>query len=457
MNNNVEFSSFRDPAGYIFYENNMPYRCVNNSYKEQYDMLLNSGLYELLTKKGLLIKHSEVNDIIPPKNENMYKVIKPSKIPFISYPYEWSFGQLKDAALTTLRIHRIALDYGMVLKDATAYNIQFKKGRAVFIDTLSFDVYKTGMPFMPYGQFCRHFLAPLLLMRYCDINLNKLLSCYIDGIPLDMASAILKGRGGLTAFKHIKMHAQSSSKHADEGRKETIKEVSISLFNHKALIDSLIKDIEKLELKNIITEWGDYYSKTNYSEDSTKAKQELVEKYLKTISPETVWDFGANDGTYSRLALNLGAKVVAFDIDPVATERSYNQAKKDKKDFLPLLLDLTNPSPAIGFASKERVTLQQRQHPDALLCLAVIHHMAISNNLSLTKIAEYFAETSDNLIIEFVPKEDSQVKILLATREDIFPNYTQEGFENEFSQYFEIKEKQKIGESVRTLYLMKKK
>ncbi|MEI7526409.1 MAG: hypothetical protein WCJ95_18825, partial [Mariniphaga sp.] len=190
MDNHILSSSFRDPSGFLFYEEGKLLRQVNGCYKEDYDLLMGSGLYTRLVEKNLLIPHQELTGH-QGLNGSTYKVIEPEKVGFISYPYEWSFSQLKDAAFATLEIQKIALQYGMTLKDATAYNVQFHKGRPVFIDTLSFEIYQEGKPWQAYKQFCQHFLAPLALMGYTDIRLNQLLKLYIDGIPLDLTSRLL--------------------------------------------------------------------------------------------------------------------------------------------------------------------------------------------------------------------------------------------------------------------------
>ena len=451
-NSKKEFSSFRDPSGCVFVENNDVYRRIAPSYFEQYHALM-SALYDELIKFNALIPHEEIHE-----NEQEI-LIKPEKIPFISYPYEWSFGELKDAALLTLKIHRRAMKHNLILKDASAYNIQFRNGRPVLIDTLSFDFYNDGEPWGAYGQFCRHFLAPLLLMVYKDIRLNKLLSLFIDGVPLDLAANLLGGRGGFFALQHIVWHSKSIAKHETDGRKKLFSglKIKISRSKHLALIEALIRGIEKLELKNVVTEWGDYYANTNYTPEAGEAKSNLVREFLKILQPSTVWDLGANDGTYSRLALENGANVTAFDIDPIAVERNYQSVKKSHEAVLPLILDLTNPSPGIGFANKERTTITERQEPDCVMALAVIHHLAISNNLPLEMLASWFASMTRGLIIEFVPKEDSQVELLLATRRDIFPNYNQEYFEKIFSEYFNLKRKENIEGSKRVLYCFERK
>ena len=321
----ADSASFRDPSGIVFRCDEKVYRQVNPCYRAQYDSLMSSGLYDKLVRENLMVAHEVVNRA--GIDEPMYLVLEPELIPLISYPYEWCFGQLKDAALTTLRIHRNALEHGMILKDASAYNIQFLRGKAVHIDTLSFDFYKEGEPWVAYGQFCRHFLAPLFLMVYTDVRLSQLLRVYIDGIPLDLASKLLGGKGGFAAKVHIKMHAKSIDRYSQAGASAQAEQVSkrrisISKFKMTAMIDSMIRIVSKLEMRGVITEWGDYYSRTNYSGLASESKKSLVSDFLAKASPVVTWDFGANDGTFSRLALlNEDSFVAAFDIDPVAVEK----------------------------------------------------------------------------------------------------------------------------------------
>lgn len=452
-----EYSSFRDPSGFIFYKDGVLYRQINPCYRAQYEKLMESGLYDKLISEDQIVKHKEVE--IETGHPDSFCVIEPERVPFISYPYEWSFGQLKDAALATLKIQRSAIDFGMILKDASAYNIQFINGTPKLIDTLSFDFYEEGSPWIAYGQFCRHFLAPLFLAAEVDIRLPQLLRVYIDGIPIDLASTLLKGKGGFAAKQHIHWQARSVAKHAQDGKDSgKLHTPKISKFNYTALIDGLIRAVERITLKGVKTEWMDYYNDTNYTESALRDKEKIVAGLVDDIHISNLWDFGANDGRFSRIALEHGASsAVAFDIDPVAVEMNYNKVKAGKLSILPLILDLTNPSPGIGFANRERLPVNERQKPDCILALALIHHLAISNNLPLEKIAEWFAELTENLIIEFVPKEDSQVRILLATREDIFPDYTQPGFEKAFMMCFDKIKAEMVAESGRTVYLFKKK
>ena len=446
-------ASFRDPSGFLFSRNGVLYRQVNRRYEKEYARFMESGLYDRLVKAGLLVPHVEAEqDSATPE---AYKIIQPEHVPFISYPYEWSFGQLKDAALATLSIQRRALKVDMSLKDASAYNIQFLRGKATLIDTLSFEMYKEGQPWVAYRQFCQHFLAPLALMAVRDVRLNQLLRVYIDGVPLDLASGLLPAstRFNFGLLTHIHLHATAQRRYS--GAEVKSRAATMSRQAMTGLIDSLDSAIRKLEWKPGGTEWGNYYDITNYSDAAFEHKKELVREWSARVKPSLVWDLGANNGVFSRVAGESNAFVVSSDIDPTAVEQNYRQVKRDKaENLLPLLIDLTNPSPSIGWSNEERDSFGGRGPADMVLALALIHHLAISNNVPLLQVADFFASVGKWLVIEFVPKSDSQVQKLLVSREDIFPNYTREGFEAAFQQRFKIVEAINVRESERVLYLM---
>ena len=460
MTNGIIPSSFRDPSGFVFCQDGSIYRQVNTSYKDQYDHLMASGLYDSLVNSELLIPHEEVN-APKVKYDKAYRVIEPEPIPFISYPYEWCFSQWKDAALSTLRIQRIALDFGMSLKDASAYNIQFRKGKPVFIDTLSFERYREGNPWVAYRQFCQHFLAPLTLMSYKDIRLSQLFRVHMDGIPLELTSSLLPVR---TYFKissliHLHLHAMSQKRHAARSFDHKLVTKSFSLHSFRGLIDSLESSIQRLTWHPPLTEWNDYYGAGNrYESQAMEHKKQLVADFLDEINPETVWDLGANTGLFSRIASRKGIETISFDMDSACVEKNYLEVVAEKEpNILPLLLDLTNPSPQLGWLNQERMSIFERGPVQTVLSLALIHHLAISNNLPLDHIARFFRQIGSWLIIEFIPKTDSQVQRLLSTRKDIFHEYTQENFEAEFGNLFLIKGSVKISDSQRTLYLMEGK
>ncbi len=452
-------ASFRDPSGFLFTRDGVLYRQVNREYANEYDRLMHSGLYQKLVRAGLLVPHQEV-DIPPAEAGKAFKVLQPERLPFIAYPYEWSFGQWKEAALTTLAIQKRALRYGLALKDASAYNIQFYQGKAALIDTLSFETYQEGEPWVAYRQFCQHFLAPLALMAYRDIRLGQLSRVYIDGVPLDLASTLLPGRTrwNLGLYTHIHLHARAQKRYADVAVAEARGRRRMSKQALLGLIVSLENTVRRLTWKAAGTEWAEYYDITNYTAEAFEHKRQLLMAWLEQIAPRTVWDLGANTGLFSRLAAERGAYTVSFDVDPAAVERNYYQVKANREtNLLPLVLDLTNPSPAIGWGNRERDSLLQRGPADLVMALALVHHLAISNNVPLDALAAFFAEAGRWLIIEFVPKSDSQVQKLLRSRVDIFSDYTREGFEGAFERCFIVRQAVPLRESERWLYLMERR
>tara|TARA_B100000787_G_C16192745_1_gene298544 strand:+ start:1839 stop:3218 length:1380 start_codon:yes stop_codon:yes gene_type:complete len=449
--------SFRDPSGHLFQDNGVLFRQVNVSYQKNYELLINTGLYSSLSKQKKLIEHKEINS----DNHDYYKLLKPSLIENISYPYEWSFTQLKDAALLTLDIQKQALMKGISLKDASAFNVTFNKGRPIFIDTLSFESYSEGAPWVAYKQFCQHFLAPLSLMSLTDIRLSGLLKNYVDGIPLDLTSSLLPKT---SYFKfgmliHVHIHAKSQKKYDSIVGNEKITNVRVSKNRLLALIDSLEVTIKKLNWSAGGTEWDSYYSdNNNYNKESMSEKETIVESFISEIHPNIVWDLGANDGHFSRIALKHAQNVISWDIDPSCVERNYLAVKNTNQDGItPLLIDLTNPSPSIGWNCEERDSFVQRAEVDLTLALGLVHHLAISNNLPLRYIFKFFFKITNYLIIEFIPKSDSQVEKLLLSRRDIFDDYTKDGFEKSFHGLFNILSFKKLHHSERTLYFLEKK
>lgn len=459
MSNGQHYASFRDPDGFLFWQNGALYRQVNKVFSREYDHFIESGLYRDLANLGRIVTHKE-SDISPFKPNIAYKVIRPERLPFISYPYEWSFSQLKEAALVTLFIQKRALKFGMSLKDASAYNIQFFQGKAILIDTLSFELYKEGEPWIAYHQFCEHFLAPLALMVKKDIRLNQLMRQNVSGIPLDLTSKLLPlgTRFNPGILMHIHLHARAQMKFADQGERVNSSKKKMGKQALLALINSLEHTIKKLTWKSSGTEWENYYDFTNYTDAGFKHKKQLIVEWLKEINPKYVWDLGANNGEFSRLAAEQGAFTVSFDIDPAAVDQNFRQVKKNKeKNLLPLLLDLTNPSPAIGWRNKERESLIDRAPADMVFALALIHHLTISNNIPFSDAAKFLCALGKWLIIEFIPKTDSQVQRLLQSRKDIFDTYSRENFERIFEERYTIHKKEKIQDSERYLYLMEKR
>ncbi len=450
-------ASFRDPSGFLFTRNGVLYRQINKSYAQDYSLFMGSGLYESLVKSGLLVPHEEVDEG-PEEPANCFKVIRPQKVGFISYPYEWSFSQLKDAALATLAVQRRVMKHGLSLKDASAFNIQFHEGKAILIDTLSFEAYKEGEPWVAYRQFCQHFLAPLALMANVDVRLSQLFRNHIDGIPLDLASRLLPLRTRLNfgLLTHIHLHAGAQARYA--GRKIASSKAGMNRQALIGLLDNLKNTVQALDWKPVGTDWADYYTFTNYTESAFEEKRRIINGWVDRIQPSSVWDLGANTGLFTRIASEKGIPSISFDIDPAAVEKNYRRVKAEKeKKILPLVMDLTNPSPSLGWNNHERDSLAARGPADMVFALAIIHHLAISNNVPLPELAKFFHDLGKWLVIEFVPKSDSQTQKLLASRLDIFDQYVLVEFERCFEKRFFIREKVAIKGSERYLYLLERR
>jgi hypothetical protein len=455
-------ASYRDPSGFVYTRDGTLYRQVNRVFQDRYKAFLDSGLYAELVEGRLLVPHREVSLELAASSDAV-AVLEPERVDFISYPYEWSFGQLRDAALLTLELQERALARGMTLRDASAYNVQFVDGRPLFIDTLSFEPREPGAPWAGYRQFCEHFLVPLALMSRVDVRLSALLRSHLEGIPLDLGSRLLPRTTWLrpAMLFHVHLHAVAQRKYADRGGAvesgppSAAARRGVSPTAALGLVRSLRGAVESLEWTPAGTEWADYTQDNNYSAAAAISKREAVLDFVHGLDARTAWDLGANTGEYSRAARQVVPAVVAFDIDPAAVERNYRRVKaQGEGGILPLLLDLTNPSPALGWAHRERLSLEERGPADVLLALAVVHHLAIGHNLPLERVAGFLANVGRHLVIEFVPKSDSQVRRLLRDRPDIFPDYTQEGFESAFRGHFRIERAVPVAESERTLYFM---
>ena len=432
--------SFRDRSGYVFEDENVIYRAINLTYKENYDLLLGSGLLsKLMDKKLLLPFKAQEKKIL-----GVWKIIKPEKIKLISYPYEWSFEQLKDAALVTLNIQLEALKHGMTLKDASAYNIQYYKGKLVHIDHLSFEKFIEGQPWVAYRQFVMNFLGPLILMAKVDSRHALQLRNFIDGLPLDYISRALPLVTWLnpSCFLHIHLHAILQKKYSstddlkvsNEKNKRKLKSISYnSNFN---LINSLMVSIKKLTYPGISSEWGSYYNDTNYSAKAFKSKKYILKNIIRNLAPESICDLGSNDGEFSQLIMKHTRHVISVDSDHNAVNNNYINQKKYKESVVqPLMIDICNPSPSVGWSNIERDSFLDRGRCDLVMGLALIHHLCISNNIPLSYVAKLFYSLAPVAVLEFTPKEDSQVQRLLSYRDDIFDDYSMESCIAEFLKF----------------------
>lgn len=449
-------ASYRDPSGFIFRAEGKIYRQVNQVYKEHYDLLMTSGLYKSLTEKGLLIPHTEIAENLT-EDAQCYKTLAPELIPFISYPSEWSFGMLQDAALKTLQIQQIAMTHGMILKDATPYNLQWKDGQLIFIDTLSFEKYNETEPWIAYRQFCECFLAPLLLMHYSKQSLQAMFNAYPDGIPLQIASSLLprRSRFSLHTYLHIHLHANVTGKSKGIGSKKA----SFNATKMRNLVSSLESVVGSLKSPTAQSTWSAYYDEASQRNDYLDQKKKIISDMLGSMKDiKNAADLGANDGAFSRLVAEQGIPVIAADFDPNCIQRLYTEIQQQQEQRIqPLIIDLANPTPATGLNNTERASFMQRLDTDLILALALIHHLCIGRNIPLEDAASFFHAMGSHLLIEFVPKEDEKVRFMLQQKADIYSQYDAPHFEAAFGARFTLLSKVPVPGSPRVLYLFSRK
>jgi predicted nicotinamide N-methyase len=452
MSIRIEPGSFRDRDGFVFFEGTNCYRAIHNHYSDTWEKLEKSGLYRELVEEGKLIPLEPCDtEQFTDVNKHLYKLYKAASLPFVSYPGEWSFSQLKKAALLTLYIQKKAIEKGFCLKDASAYNVQFIGNKTIFIDSLSFDAHEEEKPWQAYAQFCRHFLAPLLLTHYGIPEAHTFFLSHMDGIPLQTCSKLLpwKSRFHILAYTHIHLHAKLEKKHAGD-RVLNIKGLSYSRKKMLSLIEHLEMEIKQLKAGEQDSNWTNYYDTFSYHATAYAAKTDFVKQICAAIRGKLCLDLGANSGAFSFIAAEHFEQVLACDSDATVLR---DIRKQKKQNVLTLLVDLNNPLPAYGWNSNERAAFISRaKHNDLTLALALMHHLCIGNNLPFEKLAEMFSVLSKHLIIEFVPKEDEQVKKLLVSRKDVFQEYTKANFETAFSNYFNKEKELLLPNSGRVMY-----
>ncbi len=453
-------ASFRDPSGFVFWRDGQPYRQIQQVFAAEWDAFEASPLKLRLIDQRRLIPHEPVGlDLAT--TPGAHAVIRPERIEFLSYPYEWTFGELREAALLTLDIQLEAMAAGWTLKDASAYNVQFHDARPIHIDSSSFEPLEDGAPWVAYRQFCEQFLAPLALVARRDVRLAELLRLGPDGIPLDLTSRLLpwRTRFDFGLLSHVHLHARAQRRHAatdDDGR--AARQTHLSPTRLEGLIRNLRSTVARLGWRPGGTEWADYGELTSYGERAAADKERLVDAFVHEMPGRTVWDLGANTGRFSLIAAEAGKRVVAFDIDPAAAERHFRAVRDaGRTDILPLVADIANPSPALGWAGRERRSLLERADADGILALALVHHLAITRNVPLPMLLDLFADLAPWAVVEFVPKEDPMVRRLLATRRDVFADYDLDGFRAAAATRFDIVREEPIADSVRVLFLLRRR
>ncbi len=448
--------SFRDPAGFVYSHHGEFRRQVNHVYREHYDRLISSGLYDELVEAGLMVRHEELA-CESAESAPAYKVLRPERVEFISYPGEWCFSALKDAALTALDIQRRALLCGMTLKDCSAFNFPFHNGRPVLIDTLSFEIDR-DLAWVGYRQFCEHFLAPLALMSLLDERLAQLGRSNVHGIPIDLAARLLPWRSRLRLGLGIHLHLHSAMQRKHSGVTQATQTAKVITQAKLGLVESLQSTVRGLRCKRRRGEWESYYDEHSYTQEEFQHKAATVKKCLEQSGAAKVWDLGANTGYFSMLACELGLQVIAFEADPACVERMYLTAReKGQTRLLPLVQDLASPTPSFGWENRERASIFERGRPDLVLALALVHHLVLAGNQPLVNVAAFFDRLAPWLVIEFVPEDDPQALSLRERTGGIHHRYDREEFERSLGRFFAVQNVERISETGRTLYFMRRR
>lgn len=442
----IEPGSFRDRHGRVFYHDEAVFRGISEQVFGDWKLLSATKFFREGIKNGKLIQ----TELVPPQQapevasqDHWAAILKHQKIPFISYPYEWSFGMLRDAALLQLELLQQALDEEMILKDSSSFNIQWLGANPVFIDIASFEKLIPGTPWAGYRQFCEMFLYPLMLQAYKDIPFHSWLRGSIDGIhPEDFKNLMTWHdlfRSGV--FVDVYLQAKLQMKYATTTKrvKDDIKAIG---FRKEMIISNvrrLTKIVNGLQWKQAKSEWSDYADDNSYTNQDAKLKEDFVHQAVQTKQWKLVWDLGCNTGRYSRIASENAQYIVAMDSDHLAIERLYNTLRSEKnKNILPLVVNLADSSPNLGWRGLERKSLTERGKPELILALALIHHVVISANIPLAEFIEWLASLGSNLIIEFVTKADPMVKLLLKNKDDQYHDYELDNFERTLASKFTI-------------------
>jgi ribosomal protein L11 methylase PrmA len=463
----VEPGSFRDRDSRVLVAPEAVYRALSARGAEDWRALAGSQLFERLSGEGALVATEEIgpeslggsSDRVLP--EGTAAVLKHERIPFVSYPYEWSFGMLRDAALLTLELELAALEEGLTLKDATPYNVQWRGSAPIHVDIGSFERLRAGEPWAGYRQFCMLFLYPLLLQAHKGISFQPWLRGSIDGI-LPREAAKLFGRLDRLrpgVFAHVHLHARLERRYESREGGEVKRELRRANFKRE-LIEANLRRLRKvvsgLEWKPGATAWTGYRDQCTYSDEDDERKRGFVREALAARPPGLVWDIGCNDGAYSRIAAEQDATVVAFDRDHATVDGLYRALRAEgERRILPLVVDVADPSPGLGWRGLERRPLDERGAPDLALALALVHHVSITANVPLAELLDWLRGLGSSLVIEFPKRGDPMVRRLLSgKREGSNADYELETFEQLLRERFEIARREALPSGRRILYLV---
>ncbi len=461
--NEYDSGSFRDRRARVFYYGGEIYRGLDETAHRDWRSLVETRFFPNAVAKGQIVATEEVpRDSFDapdsPSGEPWHTILHHARVPFISYPYEWPFGMLRDAALLQLQLLEASIAEDFILKDSSSYNVQWFGSRPTFIDVASFETLQKGAPWVGYRQFCQLFLYPLMLQAYRGAPFQPWLRGCIDGPRPQDAWAFFScrdlARPGV--FAHVYLQAKLQARFA-----ATTKTVSNELKDSGFGKELILANVRKL--KKIVTglawqpaqsEWSDYEDHHSYSDEDHRAKKGLVADICKAQEPKLVWDIGCNTGTFSRIAAEHGAYVVAMDADTLAVQKLYDRLRQEQREnILPLTMNLADPSPNLGWRGQERKSMENRRSPDLLLCLALIHHAVITAHIPLRDFVGWIASLGCTVVLEFVTREDPMVRTLLRNKADTYADYTLENFERVLSESFAVKRRTVTNGGTRVLFL----
>jgi hypothetical protein len=450
-----ESGSYRDRSGQVFYQDGEVYRGISQQSLDDWLHFQNSNCAAILMSQLVIISTTRVTDdsSVPAEVFAVWAgVLHHERVPFISYPYEWPFGMLKDAALQQLRLILELLDEGMILKDASSFNSQWFGTKPVFIDTPSIQRLQDGEPWAGYNQFSAMFIAPLLLTAYKGVDFQQWLRGRLDGIPVDELARLMSTRDLLRTgvLKHVTLQAKliERGRNSDTAIKQEVRSAGFSSEMIKANARGLRKLIEQLQWTPRIELPLEEYS---------GLESDSVVSFLQSIASSQrfglIWDLNSRSGRFAIEAARSANYVIAMDSDHLAIEHLYQSLKTSGPDnILPLVNNVVDPSPALGWRLQERKSLPDRGKPDLTLCLALIHHVVIGANVPLDSFIEWIAELESDLVIEFVSRDDPMVQQLLRNKEDIYWDYNLDYFESCLDRLFQVNEKLELSSGTRTLY-----
>lgn len=450
-------ASFRDPAGHVHTRDGRVFRTVLPWGVGQYRSARDSGFLDAAARTGRLIEGREVDPSeLWDEEPGAVYVIEHPRLDFISYPYEWSFLALQAAGLLTLDLHLDALDHGLTLSDSSAYNIQFVGPRPLFIDYLSLIRYEVGQVWLGYRQFCEQFLNPLLLTGKTGVAFQPLYRGTLEGLTSTDLAALLPFTAKLDP--RIAMHVMLQARLQ---RSVTAKQTSVAkgIRMSKTALANNLKAVRGWVAKltppaDQVTPWQRYEQTAQYTADERAAKARIISDVVAGTRPNTVWDLGCNSGEYSEIALNSGARsVIGFEPDPGALNAAYQRAVTKNLAFLPLALDVANPSPALGWRQQERLSFGDRRNADLVLCLALLHHLVLGRNLPLSQVLEWLISLAPRGVVEFVPKEDPMAKQLIALKPDIAPEYDRGTVAAMLRERVRVEREEVVTESGRVLFV----